>query len=157
MSNSYGGGNSVYFTNGLPKNFDSREKWPYCPSIGHIYNQGNCRSSYAIAAASAVSDRICIQSNGTKNPIMSAQHIISCCYLCGYGCDGGSLIESWDFYRRHGFVSGGDYNSNQVLTVYRSINLQQTIRIIIRVINTPHYIHYTIIHSVNIKLIIINL
>jgi len=115
MSNSYGEGNSVYYTNGLPINFDSRIKWPNCPSISHIYNQGNCRSSYAVAVASAVSDRICIQSNGTKNPIMSAQQIISCCYLCGFGCDGGSLFESWDYYRRHGFVSGGDYNSNQVL------------------------------------------
>lgn len=113
MSNLRGGGNSVYFTNGLPTNFDSRKKWPNCPSIGHIYNQGNCRSSYAVAAASAASDRICIHSNSTKNPIMSAQQIISCCYLCGYGCDGGSLFESWDFYRRHGFVSGGEYNSNQ--------------------------------------------
>lgn len=111
--NSYGGGNSVYYTNGLPINFDARKRWPNCPSIGHIYNQGNCRSSYAISVASAVTDRICIHSNETKNPIMSAQQIISCCYLCGYGCDGGSQFESWDFYRRHGFVSGGDYNSNQ--------------------------------------------
>lgn len=29
--------------NGLPKNFDAREKWPKCKStISHIYDQGNC-------------------------------------------------------------------------------------------------------------------
>lgn len=107
-------GNSVYFTTGLPNNFDARKKWTNCPSISYIYNQGNCDSSYAISVASAVSDRICIHSNGTKNPIMSAQHIISCCYLCGHGCNGGSSSESWNFFRRHGFLSGGDYNSKQV-------------------------------------------
>uniref|UniRef100_A0A2H8TZ17 Cathepsin B n=3 Tax=Melanaphis sacchari TaxID=742174 RepID=A0A2H8TZ17_9HEMI len=117
--NSYGDSNSVYYTNGLPRNFDSRKKWPKCPSIGHIYNQGNCHSSYAISVASAVTDRLCIHSNGTKNPIMSAQQIISCCYLCGYGCNGGSQFESWDFYRRHGFVSGGDYNSSQGCQPYK--------------------------------------
>lgn len=114
ISNLKGAGNSVYLTHGLPKTFDARKKWSKCPSIGHVFHQGNCRSSYAISVASAVSDRICIHANETKNPIMSAHHIMSCCYLCGYGCDGGSQFEAWDFYRRHGFVSGGDFNSNQV-------------------------------------------
>lgn len=113
--------NSVYYTIGLPKDFDASVKWPNCPSIGHIYNQGNCRSSFAVSVASAVSDRICIHSNGTKNPIMSSQHIMSCCYLCGPGCKGRVSLESWDFYRRHGFVSGGDYNSGQVQIIFYNV------------------------------------
>ncbi|XP_050424190.1 cathepsin B-like cysteine proteinase 3 [Adelges cooleyi] len=104
---------------GLPKNFDARQKWPKCKSIGLIHNQGNCHSSYAISVVSAAADRICIGSNGTLTPVISPQQIISCCYLCGYGCRGGSAYESWDFYRRHGFVSGGDYGTNQGCQPYK--------------------------------------
>ncbi|VVC31900.1 Peptidase C1A, papain C-terminal [Cinara cedri] len=97
----------------LPKSFDARAKWYKCSSIGQIYDQGNCKSSYAISVASAVTDRICIHSNGLEKPTLSAQQILSCCYLCGSGCNGGQHFESWDFYRRHGFVSGGGYGSNK--------------------------------------------
>ncbi|XP_050424199.1 cathepsin B-like [Adelges cooleyi] len=98
---------------GLPKSFDAREKWHFCPSIGYIHDQGNCKSSYAISVASAVEDRICIGTNGQSKPKISAQQILSCCYLCGNGCYGGVHFESWYFYARHGFVSGGDYGSSE--------------------------------------------
>lgn len=99
----------------LPKHFDAREKWPMCQSIGRIYDQGNCKSSYAIAVAAVVSDRICIHSQGAETPSISAQQIVSCCYLCGGGCDGGIHEEAWYFYNRHGLVTGG-YNSKEVQT-----------------------------------------
>lgn len=98
---------------GLPKNFDAREKWSMCSSIGRVYDQGNCKSSYAIAVAAVVSDRICIHSQGAKTPSISAQQIVSCCYLCGEGCDGGDHEEAWYFYNRHGLVTGG-YDSKEV-------------------------------------------
>jgi cathepsin B len=102
---------------GLPTEFDARKKWYKCPSIGQVYDQGNCKSSYAISVASAVSDRICIHSDGLEKPKLSAQHILACCYICGSGCNGGRHYESWDFYRRHGFVSGGGYGSDEVRRV----------------------------------------
>ena len=33
-------------TMNIPENFDSREHWPNCPSIGDIRNQGKCGSCY---------------------------------------------------------------------------------------------------------------
>ncbi|KAL5236292.1 hypothetical protein ACI65C_003702 [Semiaphis heraclei] len=110
----------------LPKSFDARAKWYMCPSIGKIYDQGNCKSSYAISVASAISDRICIHSNGTVKPKLSAQQILSCCYLCGSGCSGGKHFESWDFYRRHGLVSGGEYSSDEGCQPYTIEPCQHT-------------------------------
>lgn len=107
---------SDWDTEGLPEHFDAREKWPYCTSISRIFNQGNCISSYAVAVASAISDRICIGSNGLKKTTISSQHIITCCYLCGEGCEDGDHSEAWFFYQRHGVCSGGD-RPNEVNTL----------------------------------------
>ena len=30
----------------LPEEFDARSKWPRCDTIGKIYDQGSCRSSW---------------------------------------------------------------------------------------------------------------
>ena len=46
----------------LPKNFDSREKWPECKSISLIRDQSSCGSCWAFGAAEAMSDRVCIAS-----------------------------------------------------------------------------------------------
>ncbi|EYC33877.1 hypothetical protein Y032_0001g139 [Ancylostoma ceylanicum] len=48
-----------------PESFDARDHWPNCPSIPYIRDQSNCVGAYAVAPASAFSDRACIQSNGT--------------------------------------------------------------------------------------------
>ncbi|KIH59501.1 papain family cysteine protease [Ancylostoma duodenale] len=54
-----------------PENFDSRERWPQCPSIGYIRDQSKCGSCWAVAAAGAMSDQLCAQSNGKiKNVCM---------------------------------------------------------------------------------------
>ena len=41
----------------LPENFDSREAWPNCPSIGEIRDQGSCGSCWAFGASEAITDR----------------------------------------------------------------------------------------------------
>lgn len=46
----------------IPDSYNFRTEHPNCAK--QIYNQGNCSSSYSIAAATAISDRICKQSNG---------------------------------------------------------------------------------------------
>lgn len=43
----------------------------------------------AFGAAEAMSDRICIHSNGTQHFRFSAEDLISCCRTCGFGCHGG--------------------------------------------------------------------
>ncbi|XKL63622.1 hypothetical protein PGB90_005986 [Kerria lacca] len=101
--------------NGLPKTFDARLRWPKCKSIGHIYDQGNCGSCWAVSATSVFTDRICIESNGKFTSLRSSQQTLSCCHKCAGpdGCKGGWPQAAWDYFRRNGLVTGGDYDSNE--------------------------------------------
>ena len=55
------------------------------------FNQGANLRTYgllclqAFGAVEAMSDRICIASNGTKNAHLSAEDVMSCCRTCGNG------------------------------------------------------------------------
>ena len=95
----------------LPEDFDSREKWSNCPTIKSIADQGGCGSCWAVSSATAMSDRVCIHSNGTFKPRVSAQNLLSCCDTCGHGCNGGRPIEAWQHWIEEGIVTGGEYNS----------------------------------------------
>ncbi|XP_063622433.1 cathepsin B-like [Cydia splendana] len=95
----------------LPENFDPRDKWPSCPSLNEIRDQGSCGSGWAHGATEVMTDRVCIYSNGTKHFEFSAQHLISC--YDGGDCDGGRIDEAWLFWKYAGIVSGGPYNSSQ--------------------------------------------
>ncbi|XP_061714221.1 cathepsin B-like [Cydia pomonella] len=95
----------------LPENFDSREKWPSCPSLNEIRDQGSCGSCWAMGATEVMTDRVCIYSNGTKHFEFSAQDLTSCDGR--NGCDGGDLDYAWLYWKQAGIVSGGPYNSSQ--------------------------------------------
>ncbi|KAI5733648.1 cathepsin B-like precursor [Diaphorina citri] len=97
---------------GLPRNFDAREKWPECPSLRHIADQSNCGSCWAVSVANAISDRLCIASNGYFTGQISAQHIVACTPNC-WGCNGGWPQLAWRFWGHNGVVTGGDYNSQE--------------------------------------------
>ncbi|UMM37955.1 hypothetical protein L5515_009557 [Caenorhabditis briggsae] len=95
----------------LPDTFDARDQWPDCKSLKFIRNQASCGSCWAFGAAEVISDRVCIQSNGTQQPIISAEDILSCCgSTCGKGCQGGYTIEAMKYWMNSGVVTGGDYN-----------------------------------------------
>ncbi|XP_077449571.1 cathepsin B [Stigmatopora argus] len=96
----------------LPKNFDSREQWPNCPTLKEIRDQGSCGSCWAFGAAEAISDRVCIHSNAKVSVEISAQDLLTCCDSCGMGCNGGYPSTAWDFWTNTGLVSGGLYNSH---------------------------------------------
>ncbi|KIH56081.1 hypothetical protein ANCDUO_13743 [Ancylostoma duodenale] len=49
----------------IPESFDARASWPECKSIGMIRDESACGSCWAVSAASAMSDRLCVQSKGT--------------------------------------------------------------------------------------------
>ncbi|KAJ1364387.1 hypothetical protein KIN20_024476 [Parelaphostrongylus tenuis] len=95
----------------IPKSFDAREHWPECPSLYSIRDQSSCGSCWAVAAAEAMTDRICIESKGNTRATISADDLLSCCTDCGDGCDGGFPPEAWLYWTKVGIVTGGNYTS----------------------------------------------
>lgn len=101
-----------------PENFDARTAWSNCPSIGEIRDQANCGSCWAFATVSAATDRHCIASNGTDTPHLSAQDMLTCCYSCGMGCNGGYPSAAWQYWVREGVVTGGNYGQKNGCQAY---------------------------------------
>lgn len=97
----------------IPEQFDAREEWPQCPTIAEIRDQGSCGSCWAFGAVEAMSDRICIHSKGEQHVHLSADDLVSCCTLCGMGCNGGFPGAAWSYWVRKGIVSGGTYGTHQ--------------------------------------------
>ena len=94
-----------------PESLDLREKYPQCKSISLIRDQSSCGSCWAVSAAATISDRICISSNLKDQTILSSADLVSCCKMCGMGCNGGFLLPTWYYYVLKGIVTGGEYNS----------------------------------------------
>ena len=64
----------------LPESYDVRDEWgEQCPDLHDITDQGSCGSCWAVSAASTMTDRNCIASNGTWSRYMSSADILSCC------------------------------------------------------------------------------
>jgi len=102
----------------LPTNFDAREQWPKCPSIGTIRDQSTCGSCWAFGAVEAMTDRICIHSDAKTQITISAADLTSCCYTCGFGCYGGDPAAAWKYWAKNGIVSGGDYGTTDGCKAY---------------------------------------
>ncbi|MCL4119218.1 UNVERIFIED_CONTAM: hypothetical protein GTU68_021260 [Idotea baltica] len=102
----------------FPENFDARQNWPHCPTISEIRDQGSCGSCWAISSVEVMSDRTCINSKGLKNFHYSTEDLMSCCYTCGMGCDGGFPGGAFEYWVKSGIVSGGLYNSSQGCVPY---------------------------------------
>ncbi len=97
----------------LPEEFDSRTQWPNCPTIQEIRDQGACGSCWAFGAVEAMSDRVCIASQGKMVVRISAEDLTACCRACGDGCDGGYPESTWQYFKKTGLVTGGNYNSKE--------------------------------------------
>lgn len=97
----------------IPAEFDSRVQWPNCPTIKEVRDQGDCGSCWAFGAVEAMSDRICIASKGDQVVRISAEDLLSCCWSCGMGCNGGYPESAWSWFKRNGLVTGGNYNSKE--------------------------------------------
>nr|CDJ83394.1 Peptidase C1A domain containing protein [Haemonchus contortus] len=102
----------------IPESFDARLHWSNCPSLRHIRDQANCGSCWAVSSASAFSDRVCIATGGEKQVYVSATDILSCCHLCGEGCNGGYPIEAFYYLTYRGAVTGGDYGATDCCRPY---------------------------------------
>jgi cathepsin B len=64
----------------IPTNFDPRTVWPDC--IHPILDQEQCGSCWAFGASESFSDRICIQTNGSVNVVLSPENLVSCDFVC---------------------------------------------------------------------------
>ena len=94
----------------VPAAFDSRSAWPQCPHIGHIRDQATCGSCWAFGGVEAMSDRLCISSNGTVQDELSTEDMLSCCgSMCGAGCNGGYPSGAWRFFKLHGLTTEDKY------------------------------------------------
>ncbi|KAI0226103.1 Cathepsin B [Lamellibrachia satsuma] len=96
----------------IPKEFDSRKEWPQCPSIREIQDQGVCGAGWAIGTTTVISDRICIATRGKVNVNISSYEVLGCEGRI-IGCNAGVTKRAWSYYKDHGVVTGGPFDSNQ--------------------------------------------
>jgi len=105
--------------NTIPKEFDSRTNWPKCTDvISVIPDQSSCGSCWAVSAASVMSDRVCIGSQGAVKTPISSNDLISCCYMCGNGCEGGYPDETFYTWSTNGVVTGSGYTLDEGCSPY---------------------------------------
>eukprot|EP00931_Biecheleriopsis_adriatica_P030185 TRINITY_DN1780_c0_g2_i1.p1 TRINITY_DN1780_c0_g2~~TRINITY_DN1780_c0_g2_i1.p1 ORF type:complete len:441 (+),score=116.58 TRINITY_DN1780_c0_g2_i1:54-1376(+) len=88
-------------TGAVPPAYDLREQAPSCAG-GEVYNQGNCSSSHAIAAATSLGSRFCVSDQDKYgNTRLSPQQVLSCDKK-SQGCKGGGIDAVWSYIERRG-------------------------------------------------------
>jgi cathepsin B len=108
----------------LPNSYDLRSAYPGCWSIRYIRNQGQCGSCWAVAGATSMSDRSCINKpflwflvSVQKKRSFSYQDPLECCShaTCGTGhrkgCNGGKISGAFAFAQQTGIVTGENYGN----------------------------------------------
>jgi|DeeseametaMP2100_FD_k123_52523_1 cathepsin B len=97
----------------LPAEFDWREQdiAAKCPSIKEIRDQAACGSCWAFGTTEAMTDRICIGSQGADTTHLSTADVTSCCGLThgDMGCNGGIPSTVYAYWKNAGVVDGGNY------------------------------------------------
>ena len=95
----------------VPTEFDWRTdpRAAKCPSLKEIRDQANCGSCWAFGSTEAMTDRMCIASNGTVTTHLSAQDVTSCDKLGDMGCNGGIPSSVYSYWALSGIVDGGNY------------------------------------------------
>ncbi|KHJ89320.1 papain family cysteine protease, partial [Oesophagostomum dentatum] len=104
----------------IPESFDAREKWPFCKSLGFIHDQSACGSCWAVSGASTMSDRLCIQTKGKDQTLLSDADLVSCCHACNPagGCNGAWPYFAWQYVMTNGICSGGYPEDENVCKPY---------------------------------------
>ncbi|CAK0911892.1 unnamed protein product [Prorocentrum cordatum] len=85
----------------IPASYDFRQAQPSC-AHDSVYDQGNCSSSYAIAAATSLSYRFCASDPVQYKALrLSPQQVVSCDKK-SRGCQGGGADRVWAYIARRG-------------------------------------------------------
>jgi cathepsin B len=90
--------------NEYPETFDVRQQWPEC-FPDHVYTQGNCSSSWAIAPVSALANRYCIQDPVNFRMLQLSPQTLVSCDKTNDGCNGGGMDTVWTYLMEEGVVS----------------------------------------------------
>ena len=102
----------------LPTSYDLREAYPNCESLKEIRDQSKCGSCWAFGAAETMSDRICIKSGQQLQTRISPQHLVTCCSVCGFGCQGGWPEMAFFSWWWSGIPTGGLYGDTKTCKPY---------------------------------------
>lgn len=102
----------------LPESFSGEEKWSNCESFKEVRDQSACGSCWAVAAASALSDRLCVANEQKSQKRISSLDLLACCDACGDGCNGGELFESFHYAKEKGLVTGGEFGDKNSCKPY---------------------------------------
>ena len=76
-----------------------------------IVSQGNCSSSYSIAAVSAINDRWC-KLNKNDHPFLSPQGPLACDKVINKNCKEGFVSRTLDYAKIYGLVEDSCYGYN---------------------------------------------
>jgi len=111
------------YLDGASTEFDARLRWPHCADVfSHIRDQGQCGSSWAVAASAVADARLCIATAGRFSGIsakVSAGYVASCQGgTTGNGCEGGSLLAAFNFLGRIGAPTGGHTDDTSTCVPY---------------------------------------
>ena len=90
----------------IPEEFDGRNEWTKCETIGEVRDQGKCGACWAFASSEALADRLCISSSehqGESTPL-SPEWMVSC-FEDNLGCKGGWSDVAWRDLVKVGVVS----------------------------------------------------
>lgn len=96
----------------VPDTYNFRKAYPSCAR--EIVTQGNCSSSYTLAAVGMITDRWC-RKNELSFPRLSPQTPLACDKVVNSHCKGGFLSRTLDYAKLYGLVEEQCYSYNPVL------------------------------------------
>ena len=95
----------------IPADFDVRTAFPDCAEVsGNIRDQSSCGSCWAFGSTEAFNDRHCI-ATGDKTKLSVEDTTANCGFFQCFsqGCNGGQPGQAWQWFKKKGVVTGGDF------------------------------------------------
>ncbi|CAD5225434.1 unnamed protein product [Bursaphelenchus okinawaensis] len=115
--------NNFGFSNDFPTEFDVATNWPEyefdvatnypeCADIvNNIRDQSKCGSCWAVSAAGAISDRICVATNGSVKVSISSYQAAAC--AGGDGCIASTIDAAFDTFITNGIPTGSENDKKE--------------------------------------------